>query len=298
MVELINLQHQCLEFLQLNSDHCQGCPINYYCTSVGCKEGDCSSCLHQIQFGQPLFSYSCTKITYLYVLRFFNRFASEICNAICRYKFKNPERVNVVSLGCGPGSEIYGIIKAFRILNLNAKLYYEGHDLLNVWEPVQALCKKSLAQTQHDIDFHNTNLFADFHGFDNNEINILILNYLLSHAAKFYSDRGKRLFVNDIYDFIIQNNVRNILFNDINYYGYYNKLDSGVQLVKLLISLFDNNNVNYKVLYLCFPYDPYRGNEGWFFYSNNDLKFMNHNNNAYMKNVDYCNSKQILIHLL
>lgn len=298
MVELINLQQQCLDFLQSNSGHCQGCPINFYCTSVGCNVGDCSSCLHQIQFGQPNFTYSCSKITYQYVLRFINRFASEICNAICLYNLNNPERMNVVSLGCGPGSEVFGIIKAFRILNLNAKLYYEGHDLLSVWEPVQNLCKNNLANSQHVIDFYTTNLFADFHGFENNVINILILNYLLSHAAKFYSDRGKHQFVNEIFDFVIQNNVRNILFNDINYYGNYNKLDSGVQLIKLLISLFRNNNINYVDRYYCFPNDPYRGNEGWYFYSNNDLKFMNHNNNTYMRNVGYCKSKQILIHLL
>lgn len=297
MVELLNLQQQCLELLLSQSGRCPSCPINYYCTSVGCKEGDCSSCLHQIQFGQPNFTYSCSKITYQYVLRFINRFASEICNAICLYKFNNPERVNVVSLGCGPGSEVYGIIKAFQILNLNAKLYYEGHDLLSVWEPVQNLSINNLANSQHIINFFTTNLFADFHGFDNNEINILVLNYLLSDAAKFLTDRGKYQFVNDIFVFVIQNNVRNILFNDINYYGYYQKLDSGVQLIKLLISLFENNKVSYKVRYLCFPSDPYRGNERWNFYSRNDLMFKKHEDNIYMDNVGYCNSKQILIHL-
>lgn len=76
--------------------------------------GDCSRCLNQIQYGQPNFTYSCTKITYQYVLRFFNRFASEICYAMCLYNYKNISRINVVSLGCGPGSEVYGIIKALR----------------------------------------------------------------------------------------------------------------------------------------------------------------------------------------
>ena len=44
-------------------------------------------------------------------------------------------------------------------------------------------------------------------------INLLILNYLLSHAAKFYTKQGKNQFIDEIVDFILQNNVKNILFN-------------------------------------------------------------------------------------
>lgn len=297
MMELLNLQQQCLNLIQAHPECGQNCALNHYCTSFGCTTGDCSRCLNQIQYGQPNFTYSCTKITYQYVLRFFNRFASEICYAMCRYKYNNPKRINVVSLGCGPGSEVYGIIKAFKIQGVDTRLYYEGHDLLNVWEPVQNLCKNSLSSTQHVVDFHTTNLFADFHGFDDGVTNLLILNYLLSHAAKFYPLQGKHQFVDEIVDFILLYNVRNILFNDINYYGNYTSLDSGVQLMNLLVSKIKSKGVKYTVRYTCFPSDPYQGNEGWKFYQKNNLLFQKQDGNNFMNNVDYCNSKQIFVHI-
>lgn len=297
MMELLNLQQQCLNLIQAHPECSQNCALNHYCTSVGCTAGDCSRCLNQIQYGLPNFTYSCTKITYQYVLRFFNRFASEICYAMCLYNYKGISRINVVSLGCGPGSEVYGIIKALRIQKIEIPIYYEGHDLLDVWEPVQNLCKDSLISTQHIINFHTTNLFADFAGFDNNIVNLLILNYLLSHAAKFCTKQGKNQFVDEIVDFILQNNVRNVLFNDISYYGNNTSLDSGVQLMKLMISKFSSKGVKYTVGYACFPFDPYRGNEGWKFYKKNNLLFQKLDGNNFMNNVGYCNSKQIFVHI-
>lgn len=295
MRELLNLQQQCLNLIESHLECSQSCALNHYCTKVGCTTGDCSRCLNQIQYGNPNFTYSCTKITYQYVLRFFNRFASEICYAMCRFKYNNLDRINVVSLGCGPGSEVFGIIKAFRELGVDTKLCYAGYDMLNVWEPIQAYCKDSLIDTQHAIEFYTTNLFADFRDFDNGIINLLLLNYLLSHAAKFYTYQGKNQFIDDIVDFILTNNVRNILFNDINYYGYFNKLDSGVQMIKLMMSKLKLKGVKFSVGYVCFPNDSMRGDEKWIFHSKNDLLLQKHPNNPYMKNVGYCNSKQIFI---
>lgn len=216
---------------------------------------------------------------------------------MCRFKYNNLDRINVVSLGCGPGSEVFGIIKAFRELGVDTKLCYAGYDMLNVWEPIQAYCKDSLIDTQHAIEFYTTNLFADFRDFDNGIINLLLLNYLLSHAAKFYTYQGKNQFIDDIVDFILTNNVRNILFNDINYYGYFNKLDSGVQLIKLMMSKLKLKGVKFSVGYVCFPNDSMRGDEKWIFHSKNDLLLQKHPNNPYMKNVGNCNSKQIFIHI-
>ena len=70
MMELLNLQQQCLNLIQAHPECSQNCALNHYCTSVGCTAGDCSRCLNQIQYGLPNFTYSCTKITYQYVLRF------------------------------------------------------------------------------------------------------------------------------------------------------------------------------------------------------------------------------------
>lgn len=297
MKELILLQQECLNRL-LNYQGCSGqCPIGKFCIQSGCSDGDCSRCLNQIQHGQPNFSYRCEKITYQYVLRFFNRFASEICYAMRSYNYNDTRRANVVSLGCGPGSEVFGIIKAFQSIKLDAKLYYEGHDLLDVWEPVQKLCKDNLSQYPHEINFYTSNLFADFHGFDNNVVHILMLNYLLSHAAKFYSNQVKNQFIDEIVDFVICNNVRNILFNDINYYGDYNLLNSGTQLVRLMVEKLLQKGKQLSVQGCYFPGDPLHGWIRWSPYNSNSLLFNKLQGNTYMKNVGYCNSKQIFIHI-
>ena len=297
MIELINLQQQCLSLIESHSGCSQSCALNHYCTKSGCTTGDCSRCLNQIQYGSPNFTYSCTKITYQYVLRFFNRFASEIIYRLFCFNFSKLPDLNVVSLGCGPGTEVYGIIKTLLLKNSNTILHYEGHDINNNWETVQEISKRCLGQLHHEINFYTTDLFTDFHGFAENKIHILVLNYLLSDAALFLSSTQKQRLMDDITNFILENNVKNVFFNDINYYGDVDGLNSGTQLMRLLIQILRKHNKQLKIFYTCFPNDPKRGNEDWKFYTQNKLLLQKHPNNPYMKNVEYCNSKQIFIHI-
>ena len=133
MQEFINLQKECLAQINaMPSDGC-ACSINHYCQQHGCNKGDCSECLHHIQRGCPSFHYCCERITYCYVLRFFNRFASEITHFINRYNFSRITSLNVVSLGCGPGSELYGIIKSLRSRQYRTQINYKGYDMNNIW---------------------------------------------------------------------------------------------------------------------------------------------------------------------
>ena len=79
MQEFVNLQQKCLNLL--NKPYCCGdtCLNNHYCTLNGCQEGDCTKCMNYIQRAdEPVFHYTCKRITYFYILRFFNRFVSEI----------------------------------------------------------------------------------------------------------------------------------------------------------------------------------------------------------------------------
>lgn len=300
MVELLNLQQQCLNLLQAHSECGQTCSLEHYCTLAGCATGDCSRCLNQIQYGKPkpVFHYSCKKITYHYTLRFFNRFASEITHLLRLFDYSKHTDLNVVSLGCGPGSEVYGIIKTFLLKEADTILHYEGHDLNNYWETVQTMSKQCLGQLPHEINFYTTDLFADFHGFKNETINILMFNYLLSDAALFMADEQKKRFIDDVVNFIIENNVRNILFNDINYYGNVGKLNSGTQLMKLLIIKLQEQKKSLEIFYRYFLCEnQYLGAEGWRLHKNNRNLFRILEGNTYMNNVGYCNSKQIFVHI-
>lgn len=298
MQEFIELQKRCLYLLQSHSSCGHSCSIAHFCEKNGCDECDCSKCLNEIQRGEPpKFTYCCERITYQYVLRFFNRFASEIYYAISLYKMDNPNRINIVSLGCGPGSEIYGILWALRQRGFNSILHYEGHDLVEAWEPVQQLSKECLAHSGHNINFYTTDLFNDFHGFDNGVVNLLILNYLLSDSVKFSTKQQNIQFIERIADFIIQNRIKNVLFNDIWYYGSFPTLNSGVQLIKLLIQKLKNKGARLSVAYKYFEKDGYIKNENWQPHPSDRLQFQDIKANKYALNINYCNSKQVFIRL-
>lgn len=297
MQELLEFHNQCLYKIHNHTSCANNCPLGHYCTAVGCVENDCSKCLNNIQYGTPNFHYSCTRITYQYSLRFFYRFASEVATLLNRISFRNISNLNVVSLGCGPGSEIYGILKAFINQNATTTLFYEGHDLNPCWTDVQNISKQCLLQTSHHIDFYTTDLFADFHGFQDNIVHLLILNYLLSDAAKFMVRQKRILFVEEIANFILSNNVRNVFFNDISYYGNSQLLNSGTQLMKLLISILNKLGLKTECKYYYYQGDPYRGNENWILNENNNMQFAIHPDNTYMANVNFCRSKQIFVHI-
>lgn len=298
MQEFIELQRKCLEALNTVLDCGQNCPNGDFCTKAGLSKGDCSHCLNNIHYCEPpSCSYNCQKITYQYTLRFFNRYASEIYHFLKLDSFKDSTDFNVVSLGCGPGSEVYGIIKALQASNSRTTLHFAGYDIKSVWESVQEMSKQCLGQTQHDIQFYTEDLFTRKKFFDNNTIHLLILNYLLSDVVKFYPVNKRKNFVNNIKEFIIMNNVQNILFNDINYYGHDGRYNSGVMLMNYLIQLLEKERKGLKKIYICFENDPHLGNERWLKHKANTIILQHLPENKYTANITVCASKQIFVHI-
>lgn len=298
MQEFIDYQAECQTLYNAYTSCGATCSLGQYCVSHGCNMSVCNTCLTQIQWAvHPLFTYSCQKITYHYVLRFLNRFASEIAYAMWNYKFGNIQKYNVVSLGCGPGSEIYGLIKALRKRNPNIVLDYQGYDTNKIWKDVQSISKSKLSNTGHHIVFHDKDMFTDYIDFHDKKVDLLVLNYILSDAQKFNDKSHIDSFLADLAWFIISNDVRNILFNDNNYYGTDGGYDSGVQLMLRLIEKLKSWGVSLTDQYRRFPFDPKRGNQRWLAYNSWKLAFPLLPNNKLDKNVRNCWSKQILIHL-
>lgn len=278
------------------------CPNNHYCKANGGQMSKCNLCIFHILWARhPSFTYGCPKITYHYALRFFNRFASEIAYIINSIKpdyFKDKTKLNVVSFGCGPGSEVYGFIQALRMKAPHVVLDYQGYDQNKIWKNVQDISKAKLSQSGHHIEFYSNDMFNDFVGFNGDGVDLLVMNYLLSDVQKFSNNVGQmEQFLSSVGFFVIMNNVRNILFNDSSYYGSKGSMDSGVQLMLRLIEELKKWQVNVNALYRCFPYDAKRGAEQWRSYSKNRLLFPLLPNNNLDKNVRYCNSKQILVHI-
>lgn len=299
MQELTKLMSECLE--QYNAcAPCNGntCKLNFYCTANSCAHSRCDKCMNHIQWSShPQFHYSCERITYQYVLRFFNRFASEIAYLVASMSnsyLKGKTKLKVVSLGCGPGSEVYGFIKALRTKAPHVVLDYQGFDLNDIWTSVQMMSKSVLSQTRHNIEFHNLNMFGAFEGSPDGNIDILVLNYLLSDAQKFYFNDDSRIkFIEEIAQFVINNGVKSIFFNDNAFYGR-SGLDSGVRMMLKLIQIL-KAKVQINVLFRCFPSDPYVPSLSWEAYNQGDLLFAPLVGNTHDTNVTCCRSKQIIV---
>lgn len=301
MKELSNLFLECLVRHQ-NSGPCDNnsCKLAFYCTANNCEKGKCDKCLNHIQrASSPNFHYSCKKITYQYVLRFFNRFASEIAyivNSIKPEYLEGKTFLNVVSLGCGPGSEVYGFIKALRQKAPQIILNYKGFDLAVVWQDVQELSKAALSQTPHKINFFNQNMFGAFEGFDEGCVDMLVMNYLLSDSQKYYNDTDKIKFIDEITKFVLDYNVNNLLFNDMGYYGR-GGLDSGVGIMLRLISSLKKIGLELTISFRCFPSDNFIPSTTWKKYQQEGLIFQPLKGNTFDANIDRCKSKQILVHI-
>lgn len=294
MLEFENFIKECHRSFKSCNNCADNCPIDHYCLKCSKNECDCAACMAYIQFNvSPIFPYSCRKITFHYVLQFFNRFASEISYSLRLWKSTKCKTISIASLGCGPGSEIFGIIDAFRTVAPNFTISYQGYDMNNIWEEVQKLCVDAFSQSPHNIEFYTMDMFAGWQGGET--VDVLIMNYLLSDAVKFQAKGQKEQFLQDISNFIIDKNVKLILFNDINYYGHDDQLDSGVQMMRFLIKNIKNRIRKANGKYLCFPGDPYSGGMKWRQYTSNSLLFPLLKENKEVKCNQYCGSKQILL---
>ncbi len=302
MQELTQLFTECL--YQYNKcEVCDGnsCKQGFYCVANNCTKGKCDKCLNHIQWNpSPQFHYSCEKITYHYVLRFFNRFASEIAYAVCTLNgaYLNGKRcLNVVSLGCGPGSEVYGFIYALRSKAPHIVLNYQGYDMNSIWASVQQKSLNALAGTPHNIGFNNMNMFAAYSGFQEGGCDMLLLNYLLSDAQKYYTNTGKVQFLKEIARFVYMNGIKNIFFNDNAYYGTSGRLDSGVMMMCQLIKELKALRMQVKISWRYFPTINYVVGGKWIPYKHYNLLFQPLAGNMFDKNVKCCKSRQIIVHI-
>ena len=80
------------------------------------------------------------------------------------------------------------------------------------------MSKRHLSALGYNIEFHTTDIFRDFEGFNNEGITILVLNYVLSDVVKYKTAEERQHFADCLTDFIIANKINFIFFNDINFY--------------------------------------------------------------------------------
>lgn len=225
MLELSNLLREC--YSAYTNYDCQACQNFHYCQQRN-AQNDCFYCLQRIHYQSDAnhFTYNCPKMVYRYVIHYFCRFCSEIYYSLENHINNfNIENLNIVSLGCGPNSEIYGIIEALRLLARFPHINYIGFDTNRTWIPIWTLNQMILdgiaVSQQYPLlqpdDFFSTNPQT---------IDLLVMNYLLSDVSR-QDTASKNNALNNFSDFIIVQRPTYILFNDISFFTNSTALNSG-----------------------------------------------------------------------
>lgn len=219
-----------------NSDTSK-CICGNKCKVKGCY--NCEGCLEDIHNRNNENSdYNCEFQTYYYVMKFFYRYASEIAIVLQEnlQSLLNNTEINIVSIGCGPSSELYGIRAFLLIFNSVSRVNYFGFDLNPIWHTIQ----------QKNIDILpeiNVN-YSTNNGFDfirnSNGVNLLILNYVLSDLARRNDSSDIDRFISSLEEIIETKKVDYILINDI-YLTYETR--TAYAIVKQFVRFCINNGI-------------------------------------------------------
>lgn len=189
---------------------CEDCKMVSGC-HIDCGK-DCYNCLKYIHKKTTTIEhYSCKKITYNYILKHGNQFASEIAKAIYFIKsgLSGSDPITIMSVGCGPSTELYSAAEVL----INHKIHYYGFDRNDIWTNIQRFNTDLLASNGHMVKY----LTQDFFDFVKNACimcDILILNYFFSDFIK-YSPSDVNDFIDQLAILINKGLFRYVIINDI-----------------------------------------------------------------------------------
>ena len=204
------------------------------------------------------------------------------------------DNINVVSLGCGPSSELYGIINELQNQQSNLVVSYHGFDTNAIWQKIWNLnidiCK------QHNVTYTTDDMFAYYTEHSDEHIDILILNYLLSDVARNMQNEEKTAFLDKLAEFIDVMDVQYVIFNDISL--FYDDLISGYSCMEYVVRQFGVNKQRHSVLkggrYRFGEPNPHQPTYGKKWNQSNLLFTIDDAANDFQP-FNYCNSIQMLI---
>ena len=182
------------------------------CSNPTC-EGACARCFNSIHKVGNVRDYDCPNLMYHYVCTYLYAYSSEIwhlCNSST--DIKNLDEYRVLSIGCGPTSELFGINK---IAN-GKKVIYKGFDINNLWQDIHEKVVELADKSKNcDVEMKIANAFTEFDSLDFKP-NIIVLSYIISHLSKNGIDVNQ--FMDDLKTNILDKLDRPyyILINDIN----------------------------------------------------------------------------------
>lgn len=271
---------------------------NYFTTqpveSVQCNEDfNCSTqCLSDIYHVHKNRTYNCQTITPMYVLRFCNRYSSEIYHILNDLIPRLTSGDLIYSIGCGSCMETIGIEKYCRDNNILG-VSYEGIDSNTKWQNITNTCCVS-----------SNYLYSRLSQFTNRQqflpmlpnIKILLLNYMLSDYKNHNNDFQNYLNTYVMEDLNLMNNDTYLIINDQNH------SDEWEDDFDAWSSTLNNTQYEIKRYFFdpgnkrCNPYGRNRMPNNTLVFSNNGLD--PRISTYFQDNLPCCESAVVIIHKL
>jgi hypothetical protein len=199
-----------------------------------CRDG-CEKCLDAIHLNKIIRRYNCGNITKFYVCKYIYKYSSEIDHLFqINDYFRELPSYNILSIGCGPTTDLYGILNYLQRNRLLRQVNYIGCDLNRIWEPIHVETQNIMGRRNLDVNlqFIYGDIFDNFE-LINFDVNILILQYVISDMHVHGCSVAD--FINRLIGWIENNMVGSgyILFNDVNHNvkarDYYDILIQGLR---------------------------------------------------------------------
>ena len=158
-------------------------------------------------------TYNCQTITPMYVLRFCNRYSSEIYHILNDLIPRLSSGDLIYSIGCGSCMETIGIEKYCRDNNIRG-VSYEGIDSNSQWQNItNTCCVSSNYLSSRRSQFSNRQQFLPMLP----NIKILLLNYMLSDYKNHNNNFQDYLNNYVMEDLNLMNNDTYLIINDQNH---------------------------------------------------------------------------------
>lgn len=218
-------------------EKCSNCPNPNICKDT------CEDCLDDTYYKDKKRVQNCENITFCYVCNYIYKYSSEIEHLLNNINLEGIEEFNILSLGCGPCSDLFGFNNYFEKNENIKKISYRGIDINPIWKPIQNKIKNVFFNKNIEVKIFYQDVIEIVNKLRirNNPIvsNFLVLNYALSDILNKYEDirNFKEDFVGNLINNLIIKMPLNsfIIINDINlgkdsthprtyYETFYNKI--------------------------------------------------------------------------
>jgi len=171
-----------LEFCKRNYNRDAEC---FDCKNNCPQTGDCEKCLDLVHFGNGDRKYNCINILNYYACKYLHKYSSEIGYVFNLNELSDLKEYNVLSIGCGPCTDFFGISDLIETKKHNVQLNYLGIELNEDWGFAHNWIK---ANSQHNYKITYMDAYVLLKKPEKYlgefRPNVIIINYLISDLLK------------------------------------------------------------------------------------------------------------------